>query len=758
MKKYASWICGMAVCAAAFTAPVAAFNDISDPTTMVAADTLAYMQVLSGYGDGTFRPGGNLTRAEFCTIMITAIKEKGAADSYKNYTIFPDVPHTHWGSGYINLAVKTPLGGEDSKEMLLSGYPDGTFRPENSITLGEAVTVTLRVLGYKTADVGMFWPQDYVSKAQEIGLLKNISNIDGNRPIQRGEAAVLVYNMFLTQNKEGIMYARSGVFSSVEEDRVILSDSSTDFDLIDNQIRISPLQVTDGGAPIYTTDRPVPKTLMGQKGLLVLEGGGDGVKGFLPYRSTRREYVVSKTTASAITASDGTKLSISNSMPVILDGEIKKYGDCFFDLLPGNTVSISYGSSGAMECISLSAGLASQGPFVLTSDGGLANLFGSATGTIYKNGVKVQAKDLKKYDVVSYDSASKVFYASDRKISGILEDGIPALQNPSKVKVLGTEFDVVEHARASFEKRKLGEGVTLLLTSDGKVAGVVPTSEYQAAQYAVVDSVSEKQLSLTMLPSGQKIEGEADAGYSQMVGEIVQVRVSSSGKIALSKAVFSKTNDTLSIQNRTLGEKNLPANVRVFEKMGYFSTPVAIELDTIHYMDEVKSSFIEGVLKDSSGNPVVIVLKDATGAGYRYGKISSISEKKDEEGYIIQHREVAVTTLNADGEAEKVSGQALGGFSTPFLYGGVAFNKNGNAVAAVSLEKVATVGLADFHREEYVTVQGRRLPIMDDVPVYLEATENIVPLSRAKALCAEFTVYINPQVKNGEVVRMIVAK
>ncbi|MGI6031793.1 MAG: efflux RND transporter periplasmic adaptor subunit [Eubacteriales bacterium] len=627
------------------------------------------------------------------------------------------------------------------------------------------------VAGAVNTDVGQvaFVREGTVPKDQTVELPENqqhkgfvavpiqVGESDGiNVEILSGLEEGMEVAMLLTNTKSGTMYAKSGVFPATEEDRVILSDSSSDFSLMSNQIRISPLQETDGSAPIYTTDRTVPRNLMGRQGLLLLEGGGDGVRGFLPYRSTLRTYLISKTTASAITTSEGTKLSISNSLPVIMDGKIRKYGDCFFDLLPGNSITVCYGANGAMESLSLSSGVANVGPYVLHSDGGLSEYFSYAGGTIYKNGVKIEQKELKKYDVVSYDPASNTYYASDIKVTGMLEDAKPALQNPSQVTVLGQTYDVLETARSGFESLKLGQGVTLLLTSNNKVAGVVPSDEHRAVQYALLNSVEGKTVDLTILPSGQSLKGEADTTYTQLVGEIVQVNVGSSGKMGLSRANFSSTSADLYLQERKLGDDNLAANVRVFEKSGYFSTPVAIDIEQLDYIDVIPRSSISGILRDSSGTPVVVLLKDATGAAYRYGKISAqeiVSESGESKTTTI-----SVTTLDSEGKETTVSGEAMGGMSTPFMYGGVMFNGKGQAVAGMTLEKAGTVGLDKFQRDESVQVGGRWVSIMDNVPVYMEATGHIVPLERAKALCTEFTIYVNPKSAYGQVVRMIVAK
>lgn len=98
---------------------------------------LTSWDVLRGYPDGSFRPNGTITRAEFVTILSRLFEPETTARS------FPDVPGSHWAYA----AVQTALA-----KGWVSGYPDGTFRPDNSITRAEAVTAINNVLGRSAAD------------------------------------------------------------------------------------------------------------------------------------------------------------------------------------------------------------------------------------------------------------------------------------------------------------------------------------------------------------------------------------------------------------------------------------------------------------------------------------------------------------------------------------------------------------------------------------------------------------------------------
>ncbi|WP_394120215.1 S-layer homology domain-containing protein [Planococcus donghaensis] len=88
--------------------------------------------VLQGYPDGTMRPDAGVTRAE-AAIMVGRLKE---FDDTPRDTGFPDVPASHKASGFIAAAAEA---------QLIEGYPDGTYRPENTITRAEMAFILSRL-------------------------------------------------------------------------------------------------------------------------------------------------------------------------------------------------------------------------------------------------------------------------------------------------------------------------------------------------------------------------------------------------------------------------------------------------------------------------------------------------------------------------------------------------------------------------------------------------------------------------------------
>lgn len=108
------------------------FTDV--PKGYWAANYIGYMQqfgIITGYSDGSFRPDAPVTRAEFAAI---ASRFEKLTEGSKSFT---DVSDTYWAARYINFA---------ATRGWVTGYSDGTFKPENTITRAEVAAVTCRLL------------------------------------------------------------------------------------------------------------------------------------------------------------------------------------------------------------------------------------------------------------------------------------------------------------------------------------------------------------------------------------------------------------------------------------------------------------------------------------------------------------------------------------------------------------------------------------------------------------------------------------
>lgn len=109
-----------------------------------AVSTMTRAGIVNGYPDGTFRPNAPITRAEMAKIIALFAKLEPSAER------FPDTAG-HWAEPYIRLAAGSGW---------IEGYPDGTFRPNQSITRAETVTMIDRVLERVPKDESRLLPHE----------------------------------------------------------------------------------------------------------------------------------------------------------------------------------------------------------------------------------------------------------------------------------------------------------------------------------------------------------------------------------------------------------------------------------------------------------------------------------------------------------------------------------------------------------------------------------------------------------------------
>ena len=93
--------------------------------------------------------------------------------------------------------------------------------------------------------------------------------------------------------------------------------------------------------------------------------------------------------------------------------------------------------------------------------------------TIIKNGAKIDASKLKKYDVVTLDAANRQAIVSDTRLSGKYQTDSTTYSHPSQVEILGQKFSISSEAAATFKDMKLNDYITLLFDADGNVAAAV---------------------------------------------------------------------------------------------------------------------------------------------------------------------------------------------------------------------------------------------------------------------------------------------
>ncbi len=160
-------------------------------------NTIKILEIANGDENGNMNYDKTVTRAEFVKMAVAASPDKDKAkNAVVSYSVFPDVKQSYWGAPYITVAIE---------KGLVNGYLDGTFRPDSNVTLEEAVTIALRLLGYTSADFKGSYPASQLEKYYELELNKGIDASKGEI-LTREECMILLYNMLSTKNKNGAVY------------------------------------------------------------------------------------------------------------------------------------------------------------------------------------------------------------------------------------------------------------------------------------------------------------------------------------------------------------------------------------------------------------------------------------------------------------------------------------------------------------------------------------------------------------------------
>ncbi len=608
------------------------FSDVSDKKTAQNVEVLRLLGVVEGNGIGQFNPYAQLTRAEFCKMLVTLM---GSSDvlRYKTVTIFPDVRASHWAARYVNYAVRG--------EKLLSGMPDGTFQPDRAISYGEAVTILMRLLRTDAdAASGGIWPEGYIDLAKASGVSAGVE-LAGGAAISRAQAAQLFVNVLgakatsSSTDKDGETSTTTRVYNPancVSRERVTL------IALNGNTARVS-----GGKKNSYDLVRPSSATVLnGLKGDLLLDADGK-VLTFVP--------VVSSTTGAAV-----------SNAAVILSAD--------------------------------------------KSTSGISALTGGRTDfAVYRNGVLSSVSALRRNDVVTYDASSNTLYACDTRVAVYYEACDPSPSAPSSITVLnGTQFTVLPTAQESLSKFKPGKTMTLLLTSDGSVAGAVDSeNSARANAVGVVDSNGKLQMFC-----GSSII-EIAGTYSEYSGKLVGISASKDKTVSLS-AKSGGVSGNLDVREGTLGSRKLADNALIY---------VDGELKSLSELTEVIIPQSQIIYARTNANGEIDLIALSSTSGELYGRVSVYTETtpevKDESGNVTVPAETT-TKISVD-----VNGTTYGPYTSGYgVRSGdfVAFKENSGKTGfsqMLTLDKLGEVSASAWIGKTAVNYGGRTYTVPSDV-------------------------------------------
>ena len=762
----------------------AVFTDISDSRVSQTAAVLDALGIMQGVGGGSFAPGKALTRAQFCKLAVTAM---GVTDvsPYASYTIFPDVKHSHWAAPYINAAVRHP---ELKEKSIIRGYADGSFGPNKIVSYGEVCTMLLRMLGYKEEDVGPFWPADYIAQAQAIGLTDGVTITDARAAVKRGDAAVLLLNALNTDKKgeEGSTLLDK-VASSTVKDCILLETGKTYSGLAADAALFYEDGVVDAESPRKTAGT-LDSSMIGVYGTIVIGKGNSKVAvGVIPNGNKTEAYEVVNAEADRIVTTNGTlRPDRKTKLYISRDHAMNEYENAWANLQSGDTLTLYYNEYGVLQLMAVlpktTAGAAHSFVYGLATSRRIP-----AEYTIIKNGAKIDASKLKKYDVVTLDAANRQAIVSDTRLSGKYQTDSTTYSHPSQVKILGKDFEVSSEAAATFKDMKLNDYITLLFDADGNVAAAYPKKDVSAEMQGIVTKIDAEKATVT-LTNGLTLRDISIAKdvKTDVMGRLVTVSQSGEGADLIRRTLSGKTAGNWSVAEGKLGSNAVSSKVRVYEEVLSGAPLNAINVSDID-LTSVPASQIKYTVQDNAGTVTNIVLGDVTGESWIYGigygkKIKgnfyppadsgySDMQPEEQEEYQRKHPEyysytyAVVPKYWQDGKM--VDDKE---YRVPSLPSGLNGNPIGiprgystdesivnTSLDTLKLTLIDTVKPSAFDGSSGVRTKDGYYELAENIGVYVSEQNRFVSLQTAKSNYTSFRVYANKTAENGGKIRVIVA-
>lgn len=601
----------------------------NDSDIMPLLDTLGIIQ---GDGSGDYRLDDYVSREEMAKIAVNSSSHKDETAVGLKVSPFKDIDASRWSSAYI-------LNG--TRNGLFNGYLDGTFKPYDTVTYEEAVTMMLRVIGYSDDEFGISYPYGQVNKAVSLKMTDNV-NSDYGYPMTRRQVARLVYNTLTAQTKTGGDLIN--IFDAqIVEDAIIIATSAEDSSL--------------GSDKVYTTSGKYTKydgfssDYVGKQGDMVIKNQKDLIC-FVPDTSSSSEsekYVIYSVLNDAVVGYKNGSMSqidIKSSTTCYKGTMASTYAAVKGEMEMGDILRVRRDNKGDVDYVVYSKGNM-EGPIKVTSADMVKNYIKNSSTQVMRDGNKVTSDAVSVNDVIYYSDDLNMLLAYSEKATGIYESASPSRDQPNSITISGKTYSV-ESAEAfndlsSSGPFRYGDTITVILGKNGAVAGVVTSSETtQTTKYGLLVEAGKKNFT-----------NNDGTTYSSYYADIIaadgvryEYAVSndcSSYLCSVVKASFENGKTTVRKQNGqggasgkvdaadfTIGGEKVADDCKIIDTIGYYNTDTPIYKSVyLQRLDgmTLTSSNVRYSAKNANGEISELILLDATGDCYEYGLVTSGNSK-----------------------------------------------------------------------------------------------------------------------------------
>ena len=508
----------------------AAFSDQSSIKNTEAVDACTALNIIGGYPDGSFKPEGNITRAEVTKMICVALNGgKEPAVSTNTTPTFSDVRGTSaaWAEGYIESC---------AAQGIVSGVGAGKFAPAGNVTGVQLAKMLLVALGYNSDNEGFTgnaWATNVNVRAAQKGLYKGLEKMDTNAAITRDNAAQMVWNAlnaYEVEYKTTLVTDKNGQLTSqiTVQDRVV-GATNDKITLMEDKYEAETYVATfngnydtgDAGKEGYINvgGRTFPYDLdlkyIGEEVKVLYKDETDGVDGRLDSKDTiYGVYVTGETTVYNVIKDDIQKVTASKI----------KFNDVEHDWVAGGSIVYNYGAKDAapMTQANLSALEVASGDTIklIENDNGkiarayvvessISKLTAVSASKISIQGVgSIEVKDNTVYDKAAKDDVvvyTKLYKSNKDDATFVVTKAdtvtgkVKSFNSLEKVNIDGTSYsidetelvsnklpDLTDNTIDKFENSNLEKNATLYLIN-GFVGAA--DSDVDDSTYALVTDV-----------------------------------------------------------------------------------------------------------------------------------------------------------------------------------------------------------------------------------------------------------------------------
>ncbi len=304
MKAHAKYLCLVVALCLVFGLASTAYGsmpDVNSHWAQASIEKWVESGLITGYPDGTFKPDNSITRAEFSVLANKACEYTAGGP-----VTFSDVNTTDW---YYEEVARAVAAG------YISGYPDGTFKPNGEITRQEVAVVIARILELDTSDTSALagftdaeaipeWSQGFINAVVAMGCMQGYPDLtfQATKSITRAEAVVTLDNAIAIKTVATYTYDEAGTYgpetdTATAEGNVtitvpgvtlqntlitgdlLLEEGIGDGDVTLKNITVKGNTTIKGGGTdsVYLEDCTLPSVTISREGVRVVASGSTSV-------------------------------------------------------------------------------------------------------------------------------------------------------------------------------------------------------------------------------------------------------------------------------------------------------------------------------------------------------------------------------------------------------------------------------------------------------------------------------------------------